>query len=277
MFSVPGIRVGGISPPNEVAAIPMRINLEDDADAVSSPRLVPLLAPRTRLKLAGSTQQEMAQNFEKFKTLVRESHQKLLTSPSASVRSGYLRVVRRIVSYVRSRFEAERALELAVETINDSCANLVRKQEDDPAILMQMFDLLFEFVASEPVAATGPADVGGNAGKNTSGAVPPSSSVGAGVGPSLSVVHCAEAARDTNYMQFLAGKRRVALKLLARLNVKPFKLLFDKLPLQYEDARVVCLILLAAMCSADKVGEDHAKTSFQEVGQLQWFKVRLMR
>ena len=47
-------------------------------------------------------------------------------------------------------------------------------------------------------------------------------------------------------------------------------LLFDKLPAQYEDVRVVVLILIAAMCSADKVPEERAKAAFHEVGQLQW-------
>ncbi len=56
-----------------------------------------------RLKLAGATPAEVASNFAKMQTLVTETHERLLTSPSADVRRAYLAVVRRLVSYVRAR------------------------------------------------------------------------------------------------------------------------------------------------------------------------------
>ncbi len=77
-------------------------------------------------------------------------------------------------------------------------------------------------------------------------------------------------------MQFLSGRRRVSLALLARLDMKPLKLLFDTLPSAFESVRVVVLILIAAACN-HKANEAHAKQTFHDVGQLAWFKNMLVR
>jgi hypothetical protein len=143
-------------------------NLETEANNLNSsssnatnlsPRLPLLQMPESsplRLKLAGNTPEEITLSFQKMRTLVTDTHEKLLTSPSAGVRSGYALVVKRLLSYVRSRFALapDHAVSLSVSFINKLGANLLSRRETDPLMLMQLFDLIFDFVASE--SATGP-------------------------------------------------------------------------------------------------------------------------
>lgn len=231
----------------------------ESESSVESPRVPQLqlpFTPQNRLQLAGSTPQEIATSFQKMKTLVTETHEKLLASPSAVVRRSYLQVSKRLLSYIRSRYGAtdpERAISTSVDLINTYCSNLGSRNETDPIVLMQMFDIIFDFISSDPCA-------------ETTGATGETSSEKSGAG--------LDSARDTNYMHFLSGKRMVSLTLLARLDSKPLKMLFDVLPPAYESVRVVVLILIAALCS-DKVEEDRAKKTFAEVGGLAWFKNHL--
>ncbi len=120
----------------------------------ASPRLADSVAVPSsnaaRLKLAGDTPQEVAVNFDKMHTLVTETHERLLTSPSPEVRAcalcglcavaagptppwqvrrAYLGVVRRLVSYVRTRYgpvAPEHAIDVTVTLINQHCVRAIR-------------------------------------------------------------------------------------------------------------------------------------------------------
>jgi hypothetical protein len=215
---------------------------------VESPRLPNLQVPTTpkaHLKLAGSTPEEKAASFEKMQTLIKTTHEKLLTSPSSAVRRGYLLVVKRLLSYIQSTTDKETGVKQSVQLINTHCANIISRNEVDPFILMQMFDLIFEFVASPAVpGADCMAKPGG-----------------------LFNTDC----KDTNYMQFLNGSRKISVTLLNQIDVGPLKLLFDNLSPSFENVRVVCLIFIASMCN-QKTNAEKAKKTFAEVGQLAWFK-----
>jgi hypothetical protein len=86
-------------------------------------------------------------------------------------------VMRRVVSYVRSRYgaiNAERSLDLCAERINKMCSNLRNRKESEPLLLMQMFDVIFDFVASDVSGSSGAVSGGatlfGTAGPSSSSA-----------------------------------------------------------------------------------------------------------
>ncbi len=259
----PGVaRFGEMSP---------RARFNDAGDGSESPRVPQLNLPQptpSKLNLAGSTPAEISQSFQKMKTLIGDTHDKLLTSPSAAVRSGYLYVVRRLLSYIKSRYAGnpERALELSAELIAKHSANLLSRKESDPLILMQLFDLLFEFIASdeEGIGAV-------SSSSSSSSSSPAAASAGFGAPVALTNLFDASPCKDTSYMQFLSGARKVSMHLLQRLDCAALKWLFDSLPPAFENVRVALLVLIAAMCN-DKSDEERAKLAFQQVGQLAWFK-----
>ena len=229
-----------------------------------------MVLPSTpRLRLPGATPEEQEDAFRKMKVLVTEAHEKLLTSPSADVRRGYLLVLRRLLSYIHSRMPPMDAVTRSVELLNLHCANLVRRRERDPEVLMQMWDLIFEFVASEP-----PPTVVGGGDSGDGNARPSSLDARSNNVSQRQLAFDASPCKDTNYMQFLNGSRQVAMELLCKLDVKALKLLFDQLPPAYENVRVALLIMIAGMCH-DKRDEERAKRTFAEVGNLNWFKALL--
>jgi hypothetical protein len=68
-----------------------------ESEPLASPRVPQLSLPEnspSRLRLVGTTPQELALSFQKMKTLVTDAHEKLLTSPSAVVRAGYVQATK---------------------------------------------------------------------------------------------------------------------------------------------------------------------------------------
>ena len=247
------------------------------AQMAPATEVLPKLSPRAqtpRLRLPGATPEEQEDAFRKMKVLVAEAHEKLLTSPSADVRRGYLLVLRRLLSYVRSRLPPLVAIVHSVTLLDTHCANLVRRKESDPEILMQMWDLLFDFVASPPPLSVVRFAADEVSATSTSAGIKAKNSAARGGSFQRGVDFDAAPCKDTNYMQFLNGSRKVSMDLLCRLDVKAFKLLFDRLPPAYENVRVAVLIFIAAMCN-DKRDEKRAKATFTQVGQLNWFKSML--
>ena len=245
-------------------------NSDDSSSTTQSPRLPQLQLPEAsplRLKLAGNTPEEVSLSFQKMRTLINDTHDKLLSSPSAAIRSGYALLMKRLLSYVRSRFanNPDHAVTFSASLINKMGANLISRRESDPLMLMQLFDLIFDFVASDNVSGSLLSSTSGNTGT----ASPAAQAAAAQAASPVSTLLTAEACKvwqeekkkkrkcvhfvffcstqDTNYMQFLSGARRVSMPLLLMVDAANLKLLFDHLPPSFENVRVTILIWIAAI------------------------------